>query len=272
MNLFDMPELMPGAEPSATPAQREEFEQRCRMLHRTEVSEELEHVTNLRVAAGSDVSSSQLEVMFPALDPALVRTLSSEAPTPQHAIELLLALSAATAEPVAGAEAPVRPASPPPLNLCVEDHDKFPVLSDSNGWQVASRHQLERNEDEDLGSAWRDRAKAAKDIPAPRPTMATTAVPSRRRPDKPQDCSGDTEKAEIFLTEYEHRHRAGQRRALRRAQYGRGVRGANGSGRGAGHQAGQNSSVRKADAESTDGDSESEASEALDPIGSGNGN
>lgn len=39
INLSDVPETLPGARPSASSAQREAFEERCRRLYREEVEE-----------------------------------------------------------------------------------------------------------------------------------------------------------------------------------------------------------------------------------------
>mmetsp|Transcript_104747 Transcript_104747/g.182083 ORF Transcript_104747/g.182083 Transcript_104747/m.182083 type:complete len:276 (-) Transcript_104747:96-923(-) len=235
VNLFDMPELMPGAQPSANPAQREEFEQRCRKLHDDAVAEEQTRAEVKREAAGSRATTSDLEAMFPALDAALVRTLAAEAPTPQHAIETLLALAAATAEPVAGGE---RAASPPPRDLGVEDMDKFPSLCDGDGWQVVSKQQLERDPDEELGNAWRDRAKAAASKPAPKVKPAAPDAgygTTRRKASRQKDDEHAREQPQLE-TDYEFRQRIGQKRASNRAQYGRG-RGR--GGRGAGTQAGR---------------------------------
>lgn len=245
VNLFDMPELMPGAQPSANPAQREEFEQRCRQLHDTAIAEEQERAETKREAAGSRATTSDLEAMFPTLDAALVRTLAAEAPTPQHAIETLLALAAATAEPVAGGE---RAASPPPRDLGVEDMDKFPSLTDGDGWQVVSKQQFERDPEEELGSAWRDRAKTAAGVPAP-PQKKPAAPPAgygaqKRRSAQKKEDAVDREQPQLE-TDYEFRQRMGQKRAQNRAQYGRG----RGRGTGAGAQASAGRGAGSADDE-----------------------
>jgi len=265
VNLSDMPELMPGAQPSANPTQREQFEQRCRKLHRDEISEEQQErqaadaVT--RVAGAGAARSSDLEAMFPMLDPALVRTLYAEALSPQHAIETLLALSAASAEPVAGtvADAKAGPGKPP-WQLGVEDETKFPSLVDGGGWQVASQRQIERDPDEDLGSAWRDRAKTAVDIPGPppgpRPALVTESAQALRRRTRRSQDDG-MEPLTTIMTDYEYRHRVGQMRAKHRQQYGRGrlgaaaqkaaTRGKLGGGRGAGGPEGSGESEASED-------------------------
>lgn len=241
VNLFDMPELMPGARPSANPAQREEFEQRCRKLHRDAEKEEQQAATATHVAAGGTAKPTDLEAMFPALDAALVRAICADSPSPQHAIDTLLALTAATSEPVAGGGTPARAATPPPRNLGVEDHEKFPSLVDRDGWQVANTRDFER-EEEDLGSKWRDRAKAVADLPAPKVTAATTAAAGawsrRRRQESGEEgaaasafgAEGEEQETALPETDYEFRHRVGERRAKTRALYGRG--GARGGGRG----------------------------------------
>mmetsp|Transcript_138583 Transcript_138583/g.244840 ORF Transcript_138583/g.244840 Transcript_138583/m.244840 type:complete len:269 (+) Transcript_138583:111-917(+) len=230
VNLFDVPELMRGAQPSANPAQREEFEQRCQKLHRDLVAEE----EQTRVESGLEASSTSntetdLGAMFPMLDAALVRMLAAEAPTPQRAIETLLALAAATAEPV------VSVPSPPARNLGVEDMASFPSLCDSDGWQVVSKQQLERDPNEELGSAWRDRTKAAAGIPAPRAAQRAPHVAhagSRRRAPREKDEEHACDQPQ-WETDYEFRQRIGQKRAWNRTQFGRG----RGGGREAGSQA-----------------------------------
>jgi len=232
---------MPGAQPSANPAQREEFEQRCRDLSRESYLEEMEAQASRAVAratAGHGAAASDLEAMFPNIDADLIRAIHTESPTPQHAIETLLALSAAIAEPVGGSEeaASRRATSPPPLLLGVEDYDKFPCLTDGNGWQAVSQRQLERD-DEDLGSAWCDRAKVAARLPQPPLPVPVDsrawgaarqeAFPSRRAP---SGSKGDDECfAPEVETEYEMRQRLGQRRIQHRVQYGRGAGGGRGS-------------------------------------------
>jgi len=233
VNLSDMPELMPGAQPGSNPAQREEFQQRCRQLYREEEHETREAAEHQRAAAGSGAGVSDLEAMFPLLDPGLIRALHAEAPTPQHAIETLLALNASMAP--GDEKSAQRSASPPPRQLGVEDHAQFPTLMDGNGWQVVNQRTLDEEQKEDLGSIWRDRAKAAADIPAPRPSPPSNAPAwgAKQRQRRPKDRE---EKEEDYLlpTDYELRQKAGERRARHRAQYGRGASGrAAGAGRGA---------------------------------------
>jgi hypothetical protein len=232
VNLFDVPEMMPGAMPRANPAEREEFEQRCRMLHQDEVAGRSESVHVMQTASGATATNSDLEAMFPALDPALVRSLAAEAPTPQHAIETLLALACAISEPGVDCQ---RAATPPPRNLGVEDMEKFPSLMDADGWQVVSQHQFDRDEDEDLGSAWRDRAKAAADLPAPKqspePSGAWGAAAAAKRRTKREEEESGIATTDTNETDYDFRQRRGERRAQNRVQFGRG-----GGGRGRGAQ------------------------------------
>lgn len=259
VNLSDIPELMPGAQPSANPAQREEFEQRCRKLHEDEVQERRAEAEVAREASGTGSASaySELEAMFPNLDAALVRAIRADAPSAQSAIETLLLLSSASAEPVAGSVAesgaPSAPASLPPLDMQTESYEKFPSLGGHG------QHHSEQGKEEDLGSAWRDRAKAAADIPAPQPTARPAAAwpaQARRKPGTRRDDEG--EEASQPLTDYQFRQQAGQRRAKHRAQFGRGHgRGAGTRGAGA---AAQGSAPRPGGAAGSD--SESEASEA----------
>lgn len=163
--------------------------------------------------------------MFPAIDPALVRSLYAEAPTSEFVVESLLALSAELATPHL-VETPSVAMLSPPRNLGVEDHEKFPGLVNSGGSQVLSQRQLEQNW-EDLGSAWCDRARAAKDITAPqaapsaRALEAAAGVNQASRRQSRTTVSGP----QPLMTDYELRQRDGQLRAQRRARCGRSGRG-----------------------------------------------
>merc|ERR1712064_37369 len=112
------------------------------------------------------------------LDPVLVETLSKEALTPMHAVETLLALIATQGE--------TQEQDLPPHEVCVGDHEKFPVLTDSQGWQVISHHGLDRSQDEELGNAWCERAKIAAQLPtsSARVQKATLSATVRRRSKK----------------------------------------------------------------------------------------
>jgi len=215
---------MPGAHPGANSVQRERFESRCKMLHRCADDDEHKAAEELRAASGDAAKSSDLESMFPLLDPCLVRMLYAEAHSPQAALETLLALAAATNEP----GAPIQhAASPPPRDLGVEDVHKFPSLCDADGWQIATLRQLENDPDADLGSAWCERAKAGAAAPSPARSPAQRApmgVWGRPRKGQPQESEDPADQTE-WPTDYEVRHKAGQQRALKRAQYGTGGRG-----------------------------------------------
>jgi len=254
LNLNDIPELLPGAQPSANQAQRERFQGRCRKLHQEEESDRQAQAAECEAAAGAGRAAhySELEAMFPNLDAALIRAIRSDAPSAQGAIETLLMLSAAAAcDGEGGSEdGPVQVPDLPPIVVGVEDHEKFPSLMDTDGWQVANTKQFEqagaKPEDEELGSVWRDRAKAAADIQAPQkasssaPTAWGAAAAARRKEREAQKQREEGEQDAILpLTDYEFRHQVGQRRAKNRAQFGRAAcgRGASG-GRGRGVGAG----------------------------------
>lgn len=210
INLFDIPELMPGARSSATPAERTDFEQRCIQLYADDMEEQYAQaapVVTDRTAVATTMA--ELEVMFPDLDPALVRALAADAGTPQQAMETLLALSAATAEPT-------RPALPP-KDLGLQDADAFPSLVDADGWEVASQRLLDRSFEEDLGSAWRDRAKAIASKPAPSSAPGKQSGNVKKRAAK-QTESGSPEAAQPE-TEYEFRQRLGQQRIRNRTRF-----------------------------------------------------
>eukprot|EP00443_Scrippsiella_acuminata_P004339 CAMPEP_0115249644 /NCGR_PEP_ID=MMETSP0270-20121206/42696_1 /TAXON_ID=71861 /ORGANISM="Scrippsiella trochoidea, Strain CCMP3099" /LENGTH=288 /DNA_ID=CAMNT_0002664991 /DNA_START=55 /DNA_END=921 /DNA_ORIENTATION=+ len=253
VNLSDIPELMPGAQPSANPAQRETFEQRCRQLYAVEAEERRAEVEAARAAAGLGPASacSELEAMFPNLDPTLIRALCADAPSEQSAIDTLLALAAASAEPHTVGDAVVAaPVVLPSLNVGLEDHENFPALVDAEGWQVGSQRQFElaeklaQGEEEDLGSAWRDQAQAAADIPAPPakawgPAKVASAMGRKRGKEEENRKEGEEPSTEAAqpMTDYEFRQHVGQRRARHRVQFG--SRGARRTGKGPGsHGAG----------------------------------
>jgi len=212
VNLFDIPEIMPGAQPTASSAQRMEFESRCVKLFQEERHDDK--------AAASPIptTAADLQAMFPNMDAALVQTLAAEAPSHQAAMETLLALSAAMADPVKPEQ--------PPKDIGLEDADAFPLLVGADGWEVASRQQLERKLDEDTGSPWCDRAKAAASKPAP-PIVATAAAAvAMRRKSSNRACAAgfcETSGPETE-TDYEYRHRLGKDRTQNRAKFGRQAR------------------------------------------------
>mmetsp|Transcript_35228 Transcript_35228/g.56625 ORF Transcript_35228/g.56625 Transcript_35228/m.56625 type:complete len:260 (-) Transcript_35228:45-824(-) len=219
VNLFDMPELMPGAQPSANPAAREEFEQRCRQLHRDEEQERLErqYEHSMTAAAKEQASINELQAMFPSLDADLIRVIHAEAPTPQQAVETLLALNEDAANE---GRPPIT--TPPPLDMGMDDEEKFPVLTDAHGWQVVSQRLIDRDPEEDLGSAWCDRAKAVQHMPAPVSEKSPSPVLAPKRKPKKEEKDEKALEEDVFETDYDFRHRIGQNRAKHRARYGRG--------------------------------------------------
>lgn len=221
-NLADIPELMPGALPSGNPAQKAEFEQRCKQLHHDAVAESTGRAAATSYS-GTAATVDELATMFPSLDADLVRVIAGDFPTPQHAIETLLTLVASSSEPT---EPPL-----PPKDLPLEDMDMFPSLTDADGWQVADKKQFERDPEEELGSAWRDRAKEAAPMPAPKSAWTSGVPSSKRRGDREKE--EQTSEVALPETDYETRHRRGQQKARNRAQFGRGgVRLAGLAGRG----------------------------------------
>jgi len=208
VNLFDIPELMPGAQCSATPAARAMFEQRCQEIH----ADSTWVPTPKHGKTTSDLTVDELVAMFPSLDPALVQAIVLDSSSAQQAMETFLALTAAESEP----------AAPPPAakNIGIESTDAFPSLTDADGWQVASQHMFDRTND-DLGSAWCERAKAAASQPAPQPVWAPASrmLPARKCSTKqagvvaPEIVQGETD--------YDMRQRTGKQRMQNRARFSR---------------------------------------------------
>jgi len=252
LNFSDVPEMLPGARPGANPSQRAEFERRSRQLQEC-IEEERTHEAAVSWAAsGAEVTGRELEEMFPMLDPSLVRSLRAEATSAQQALETLIAIAADTNEPVAGSAegtggGEVVARALPKVVLGVEDHGSFPLLVGADGWQVPPA-RLEA-QDEEFGSIWCDRAKAAADKPAPLRGSQPPAPWGPKKKKQGQQENGSVEQTQP-LTDYECRHQAGERRAKQKVIYGR-------SGRGSGTAGcGRSGAVR--------GDSASEGEEEVD--------
>jgi len=231
LNFSDIPEMLPGARPGANPAQREQFERLSRRLHEEEVEERAWERHASQVLSGVGSTGNELEGMFPTLDPALVKMLCAEAPSIEHAMETLLALSAATTDSgngEGGVDLPLR-------DVGIQDHNKFPSLIDADGWEVPAARLL--SDDEDLGSGWRDRVKAVADKPAPKASSRPPVVwGAKKKQGKQKDANPDEQV--LPLTDYDCRHKAGQQRAQQRVQYGRG-HGADCRGKGGDRDAGR---------------------------------
>merc|ERR1711971_851181 len=107
--------------------------------------------------------------------------------------------------------------------------EKFPSLVDADGWQVVSQQQFDRDSNENLGSAWRDRAKAA--IPLPAPVVTPRLIVVRNAAAVKQNGAIIDQKqreleakvnADFTETDYDFRHRRGKHRAWNRRQFSRG--------------------------------------------------
>jgi len=233
LNFSDVPEMLPGARPRANPSQRAQFERCGLQLHQCDEEERAHEAAGSWAAFGAEATSRELEEMFPMLDPALVRSLRAEATSAQQALETLIAISADTNEPVAGSAAEgtgtgeVAATELPKLVVGADDHDRFPLLVGADGWQVPAA-RLEA-QDEELGSVWRDRAKAAADKPAPQHSSQAPMPWGPRKKKQGQQEEGLVEQAQP-LTDYECRHLAGERRAKQKVIYSRSGRGSGTAG------------------------------------------
>jgi len=223
LNLYDIPEMMPGAQPGANPAARELFENRCIKLHREAEMDEHEECGEPRAASDAG-SAEDLAVMFPGLDENLIHAIVADSASAPAAIETLVQLSAVTHEVVPH----VRATTPPPRDLGVGDHAEFPSLCDADGWEVFGHRQLE-DLDGDLGSDWIDRAKEGAGATAPAPVKREIGAWGRLREERAKKDDQDDEQP-YLPTDYDARHVRGQQRAQNRTQYGRGAR-RNGAGR-----------------------------------------
>jgi uncharacterized protein (DUF4415 family) len=208
VNLSDLPELLPVAG----------FGSRCNSLCLDELVEHCAEVC--KKAPSSGITSRDLVTMFPNLDAELIHALRAEDSSVERTMNTLLALSASISEPVNGltAKANSREAQKLPVrDLGVEDYNEFPALLDADGWQML-RMGLQADEEE-LGSVWRDRAKAAVDKQTEQSSKAAMACAPQRKQGKAKDDE-DTEQLQT-LTDYECRRQRGERRAKHRVQYSR---------------------------------------------------
>lgn len=97
LNVCDIPEV----------SGKFKFEGRCsKALHNTELEELACQGRELRSAAGGTAAVAQLAEMFKDVDASLVRSLAADAPSPQYALETLMALSVAAAGPAASRDGP----------------------------------------------------------------------------------------------------------------------------------------------------------------------
>lgn len=219
VNLFDIPELLPGARPSANPAQRSEFEQRCRDVWN---SQHQAIDDSLPDSQEPGLPFQELCAIFPKIDADVVRDVAEQAASLSDAIALLLTLASGDAD-----EAPPPRAPPQDLN----DAEHFPSLLDAEGWEVVGRQQLE-NDSKELGSAWCDRAKAVAARPAPEVPPARPAQVScglQRREARAMDEVFDVdESAAPDEVEYARRRRLGQRKASIREKFKRASRSSEG--------------------------------------------
>lgn len=211
LNFSDIPEMMVGARPRASAAQRRDFERQSQRLYAE--SEESSQDGEEMPSAAIGVSCAELEAMFPTLDSSLVRAMHAEAASAQQVVDTLLALAA-----VGAGEAAADAGAMPRREVGVEDHDKFPLLTSSDGWQVIPA-RIDVGE-EALGSAWRDRARVAAEKPSPKECGRLSRV---QRPRRSRGRGGGASESEAPqpLTDYECRHLAGERRAKERVLYSR---------------------------------------------------
>jgi len=209
------PEMMPGAQTGIHRAARWQFEQRCKFLGEEEL--EADTAEHIRSATDAATLPTDLEAMFPALDASLVHALAAEALTPEHAIETLLALAAAMAEPAV--QSGHEPREPTPLrDLGTDDLNKFPSLTDADEWELPSRRAFELDKNANDKSDWRDRAKDAADLPGH--SLGPRKLVAARRKKMPKQTQREVTEDQC-PDAYELRQQQGQRRALKQAQYGR---------------------------------------------------
>jgi len=223
VNVSDVPELLPGASHSATPAQRELFQRNCLQAYEAERAEWLDadvsgeaeevndHSSDIPATASSEQTAVELEELFPDIDKALVHSIRMETRSMQHAIETLLVLSGATAEHVSADSK---------QSVGVEDYAKFPCLLDASGWQVCSQRRLCTEAGADHG--WLDLVQAMDTAPsqgqAPRERVRARQTVRRRQLGQEQATQEDAQETQM-PTDYDLRLLAGQQRATRKGEF-----------------------------------------------------
>jgi len=223
VNVSDIPEMMLGAQPGTSAVDRERFQQMCRQLHCDDDLERQQGILTAQVTSLSTMTRTEVEAMFPTLDPALVRSIYAEAPSPQAGIDTLLALGASMREPVTNsADEAHAAAKEPARDIGVEDESKFPSLTDADGWQIVGLARLEQDLMGNLGDDWAEKAKIGASAPCPAPGFRAS-LGAWGRPTRQKQKEDQKEDAEHHQppTDYEYRHIVGQQRAQRHAKYGR---------------------------------------------------
>lgn len=225
LNISDVPEMMPGAQPSATSVERERFNRRCVSLWEKGSGEDNRQTSpvravyqNFNVAEGH----SQLQAAFPNLDHDLIWNTYQEAQNMQDAVDTLLALSASISSDadLTSGTSPAMDASVPNLatnqrNL-EDDGSSWPALVGTDGWEIVNCQALEHD---DLGSAWCKTAKDAVSLPAPKPVRhpIKSAEPKLKPGKQMQNAMPVMDNAECnaddMPTDYDLRHMRGQMRA-----------------------------------------------------------
>jgi len=252
LNTYDVPEMMLGAQPSANSVERERFNQRCKKLWEDDNRQASEETEVLQHKQAME-RHSQLQTIFPDLDPDMIWKMCHETRSIQEAVDTLLAFSASMSADAAisastdaevasmsadaginastGAEvganassatlsvdlATQQPTESPKDGALKDDAGTWPALMDSDGWEVVSYQALQQ-QGQDLGNAWCKTAKDAAHLPAPRPSPSTAAQPKQKQKEshgalQTEDCIDE----DGLPTDYDLRLMRGQMRASKLA-------------------------------------------------------
>uniref|UniRef100_A0A7S4GPG0 CUE domain-containing protein n=1 Tax=Oxyrrhis marina TaxID=2969 RepID=A0A7S4GPG0_OXYMA len=121
LNDWDLPELMPGALPSANSVERDLFERRCKKMWRQIEAEEARHLYRKQVE--QDVTTvaevCELQEMFPTVDAEIVQALYVEDHDMASCVDKILKL--------VGGDVPTSPPMKPLPET--SDASQFPSLS-----------------------------------------------------------------------------------------------------------------------------------------------
>jgi hypothetical protein len=207
--LFDVPELLPRA----TPGQREIFERRCQTLYQEALPQNGTLTSHGAVPQLTKERLDDLLKMFPSMQTEVIQTLAGEAASFQQLVEWLLTLSTDAAADQATAKQHADEAPD------ISDTSTFPVLLDSDGWQVVGQSNDQEGE---TSQTWSDRVRSAAALTTPPQTKSAPApcMPFAGQRRTASGCRVKHAVDEVPLTEYEARHLDGQNRVRQRAAAG----------------------------------------------------
>lgn len=228
LNAWDVPEFLPGAQCNANPAERDEFETRCKEVWRAEqeVENEWRKEENKSRATRLAQNIETLIEMFPQLEASLIQNMYADCMDMDVVVAKLIALTSScsvssSSEEKNPAVSECRPTTPPPAKELFNTERDFPVLTTGEGWQVFSVKAVEE-EMKGEEHAWKDCAERAKDLPSPPKPPGDAHYSAKKKKVTKKEETFISEKEEEGMGDYELHMRTGARRAQRMNKRGRG--------------------------------------------------